>query len=67
MKKHNSNNIINANALLIAIQNEANLTKTENGAVTYKSTGSACLDMFGTIGALRSASYDDILTRFIHA
>ena len=67
MKNQNSNNIINANALLTAIQNEANLTRTENGAVTYKSTGNACLDLFGTIGALRSASYDDILTRFIHA
>lgn len=67
MKKQNSNHTINTNALLTAIQKEANLTRTENGAVTYRSTGSACLDLFGTIGALRSAPYDDILTRFVHA
>lgn len=67
MKKQISDNAIHVNALLTAVQKEANLARTENGAVTYRSSGSACLDLFGTIGALRSAPYEDILTRFIHA
>ncbi len=41
--------------------------KTENGAVTLMSTQSHCLDLFATIGALRNASEDDIITRFMLA
>ena len=33
----------------------AALTKTENGAVALSTTGDGCLDLFGTIGALREA------------
>lgn len=43
------------------------MTKTENGAVTYATSGSACLDLFSTIGALRNASDIEILQRFIRA
>lgn len=46
---------------------EANQTLTENGAVTNESTGSECLDLFATIGALRQSSEDEILLRFTRA
>lgn len=45
----------------------SNITKTENDAVTYKSTGSDCLDLFATIGALRKADENEIITRFVRA
>lgn len=32
--------------MLQYLKNEANLTHTENGAVTYQSTQSECLDLF---------------------
>ena len=53
--------------MLELLKKEANKTYTENGAVTYISTQSECLDMFATIGALRNASDDDIVCRFIKA
>ena len=46
---------------------EANRTLTENGAVTLQTTGSDCLDLFATIGALRSASDGEIISRFVRA
>ncbi|MCF0111796.1 MAG: DUF2828 family protein, partial [Erysipelotrichaceae bacterium] len=49
------------------LKQNANMTLTENGAVTYASTGSDCLDLFATIGALRHASDREILDRFIRA
>ncbi len=53
--------------MLKYLKNEANITFTENGAVTYASTNSDCLDLFGTIGALRHADDKEIITRFIRA
>jgi hypothetical protein len=53
--------------MLNFLKKEANKTYTENGAVTYVSTQSDCLDMFATIGALRGASDDDIVCRFMKA
>ena len=52
---------------LKALQNEANMTRTENGAVTYASSGSDCLDLFATVGALRQAKEADITARFLRA
>ena len=41
-----------------AARNNANFTKTENGATALNTTGSKLLDLFGTLGALRGA--DDL-------
>ena len=53
--------------MLEYIKKEANNTFTENGAVTYESTGSECLDLFSTIGALRHADEEEIIIRFTRA
>ncbi len=53
--------------MLEYIKQETNQTVTENGAPTYESTGSNCLDLFATIGALRHASKKQIIKRFIRA
>lgn len=53
--------------MLEYIKQEANMTLTENGAATYESTGSKCLDLFATVGALRRESDAEIITRFIRA
>ena len=49
------------------LRNEANETLTENGGAAYLSTGSHCLDLFASIGALRSADEDEIDRRFTRA
>ena len=53
--------------MLEFLKTEANKTYTENGAATYVSTKSDCLDLFATIGALRHASDEDIIFRFTRA
>ncbi len=53
--------------MLKYLKEEANRTRTENGAVTPATTGSDCLDLFATIGALRRESDDEILKRFFRA
>ncbi len=53
--------------MLNELKTEASRTLTENGAVTYRSTGSECLDLFSAIGALRSAPDQEVITRFIRA
>lgn len=49
------------------LKNEVNMTTTENGAATYRTTQSDCLDLFATIGALRTADAADVVQRFIKA
>ena len=49
------------------LRKAANDTRTENGAVALSTTGSACLDLFGTIGALRKAEESRIHTLFAEA
>ena len=49
--------------MLEYLKNETNIAFIENGALTYSSTKNECLDLFGTIGALRHASDDEILTQ----
>ncbi len=53
--------------MLDFLKKEANMTYTENGASTYASTMSDCLDLFATIGALRHAEDDEIVDRFVKA
>ena len=53
--------------MLNHLKNENNITYTENGAVTNKSTLSECLDLFSTIGALRRESEEEIILRFSRA
>ena len=50
-----------------AIEETANQTYTENGALTLKTTGDACLDLFATIGALRHVPDHEICLRFQRA
>ena len=53
--------------LLHAIEDAANKTYTENGAVTLETTGDCCLDLFATVGALRHVSEEEICLRFQRA
>ena len=50
-----------------AAMNEAKWTRTENGAVALNTSGSACLDLFGTIGSLREADETRICRLFSDA
>jgi hypothetical protein len=53
--------------MLNFLKKEANGTTTENGAFTYRTTESDCLDLFATIGALRREPEAEILARFNRA
>ena len=53
--------------MLQYLKQESNKTYTENGAVTYSSTLSDCLDLFATVGALRRESEEEIVSRFMRA
>lgn len=53
--------------MLEYMKQEANMTLTENGAATFESTGSECLNLFATIGALRRENDAEIITRFVRA
>lgn len=44
-----------------------NFTVTENGAVAYKSTFNACLDAFGSLGAMRRCNDTAIVSTFENA
>lgn len=49
------------------LENELNVSVTENGAVGYATTGRALLDLNFAVSSLREASEDDIVTRFVKA
>lgn len=53
--------------MLDDLKQEANTTRTENGAAAYTTTMSDCLDLFFTIGALRAAPAAEIEGRFTRA
>ena len=46
------------------MREESKWTKTENGADAKNTTDSALLDMFATIGSMRSRSEDEIIRKF---
>ena len=50
-----------------AMAKETQKKLTENGAMAYSTTNNALLDLFGTIGALRSRSEEDIQAKFAAA
>ena len=53
--------------MLQYLKQESSKTFTENGAATYSSTLSDCLDLFATVGALRRESKEEIVSRFMRA
>jgi len=53
--------------MLEHLKKEASLTVTENGAPAYETTGSDCLDMFASIGAVRDQRRKRILDIFTRA
>ena len=53
--------------MLEYLKQETNRTWTENGAATYATTGSDCLDLFAAAGALRRESDEEIRERFVRA
>lgn len=52
------------NMLLNSMKQASNFTRTENGALTHKTTESALLDMFAMGGAMRQRSIGDITLMF---
>lgn len=55
------------NQLLNGLQNRSNLTYTENGALTHKSTKSMLLDMFAMGAAYRTRTESDVILLFKNA
>jgi hypothetical protein len=55
------------NRFVEQMEKEVNYTITENGAVAFKSTMNACLDAFGSLGAMRFSSEDEIINTFSKA
>lgn len=53
--------------MLNQLKKELQPTVTENGACAYFTTGSDCLDLFSTAGALRQAEDQEIIKRFDRA
>ncbi len=53
--------------LLNMLKRRTNMTRTENGAATYRSTESACLDLFSRIGAIREEDERYITNSFSRA
>lgn len=53
--------------MLNLLNAESNRTYTENGAVTYRTSGGYCLDLFFRAGAMRGASEEEIARAVIRA
>lgn len=55
------------NELLKAFKEQANVTRTQNGAVTYNSTMNMVYDLFAQGGSMRGASESDCVRMFVNA
>lgn len=55
------------NKFMDGLKEQSNLTTTENGALTHKSTMNSCLDFFAMGGAMRNRDESDILNMFLKA
>ena len=55
------------NNFLKNLKDVSNEKLTENGAFALKSTNSALMDLFGTIGAMREQSEEEIVMSFLAA
>ena len=55
------------NTFLNQMTKDSNITRTENGGVTRKSTESKVLDMFAVGGAYRTRSDEDVILLFKNA
>ena len=53
--------------MLNQMKKTVNTTRTENGAMTYSTSGSDCLDLFALLGGMRHQTDDEIIRRFEHA
>lgn len=53
--------------MLNTLKTQLNTTRTENGAVTYSSTDSHCLDFFASAGAMRCLDDIDVARVFMRA
>lgn len=55
------------NKLINNMEKESNVTETYNGAKSNKSTLNSCVDLFGSIGSMRSRSDKEVLSAFTKA
>lgn len=53
--------------MLEYLKKEIDQTFSEKGGLAYETTGSDCLNLFATVGALRQADDTEIILRFIRA
>lgn len=53
--------------MLQTLKKTANMTRTENGAASYRTSGRDCVDLFASVGALRHADEEEIYRRFFRA
>lgn len=52
------------NKFMTGLKEASNLTLTENGATTYRSTGTDLYDMFALGASMRSRSEEDVILMF---
>lgn len=60
-------NYNSGSAFVNAMREDSSFTKTTNGMNARNTTGSYCLDLFSTIGAMRNGSETEIVEKFYNA